>query len=64
MSIPDAKKHLAAGQFLEGSMKPKIEAAIQFLEAGGEDVIITDAEHIQPALDGRAGTHISLRRPT
>src|SRR5207237_1208544 len=42
LSITEAKKHLAAGQFPPGSMGPKIEAAIDFLEGGGERVVITD----------------------
>ena len=60
MGLRDAKHHLAEGHFPEGSMKPKIAAAVQFLEAGGEEVIITDPEHIRRALDGQSGTHISL----
>jgi len=58
LTIEESRRHLAEGHFLEGSMKPKIEAAIEFLEAGGEEVIITNPEHIPAALDGRAGTHI------
>jgi len=44
--------------FFEGSMKPKIEAAMDFLEAGGEEVIITDPEHLHAAVEGSGGTHI------
>jgi carbamate kinase len=62
IDLEDAKRFLAQGHFLEGSMKPKIEAAIEFLEHGGEKVIITDPEHIIPAIDGKAGTHILARR--
>lgn len=40
MTVKEAKKHLKAGEFLPGSMAPKIEAAIEFLEAGGEEVVI------------------------
>jgi carbamate kinase len=42
-------------------MMPKVEAAIDFLEAGGEEVIITDPHHLVQALDGKAGTHISTK---
>ena len=56
--IEEAKTFLAQGHFLEGSMKPKIEAAIDFLEGGGEEVIITDPDHIVSGLDGKTGTHI------
>jgi len=62
IDLEEAKRYLAQGHFLEGSMMPKIEAAIEFLEHGGEKVIITDPEHIVPAIDGKAGTHILARR--
>ncbi len=44
MSISEAKKYLAAGQFAEGSMAPKIRAAIHFIERSGKDTIITDTK--------------------
>jgi carbamate kinase len=56
------KLYLEEGHFLEGSMKPKIEAAIEFLENGGKEVIITNPEHIVDAVDGLTGTHIVGRR--
>ena len=59
MSVKEAKKHLASGEFLPGSMGPKIEAAIEFLEAGGEEVVITSPEFLKDALEGRAGTRIT-----
>ncbi len=52
---------LLEGHFQEGSMRPKIEAALQFLGKGGETVIITNPEHIPAALDGLTGTIISHR---
>ncbi|HEY6952075.1 MAG TPA: carbamate kinase [Bacteroidota bacterium] len=52
------KTYLHQGQFQEGSMKPKIEAALQFLEKGGQRVVITNPEHILPALEGKTGTII------
>ena len=58
MTVKEAKKHLKAGEFLFGSMAPKIEAAIKFLEAGGEDVVITSPDFLKDALEGRAGTRI------
>jgi carbamate kinase len=48
----------AQGQFKAGSMGPKIQAAIAFLEAGGLEVVITDPEHLGAALGGRAGTRM------
>ncbi|MEK9138632.1 MAG: carbamate kinase, partial [Bacteroidota bacterium] len=62
ISADSAKQYLSEGHFPEGSMKPKIEAAIDFIEAGGEEVIITDAEHLLPALEGSAGTHIGKNK--
>jgi len=50
--------YLKAGHFPAGSMGPKIEAALLFLNAGGEEVIITDPRHILDAVEGKAGTMI------
>jgi carbamate kinase len=61
LTIAEAKKHLAAGQFSAGSMGPKIEAAIDFMEHGGERVVITDLDHLIPAVEGKAGTRISKK---
>ncbi|MFZ3066148.1 MAG: carbamate kinase [Nitrospirota bacterium] len=58
MSVVDAKKYLTQGEFASGSMGPKIEAAIEFLEAGGKEVIITTPELIEKAMEGEAGTRI------
>jgi len=44
MSVKEAQKHFADGQFPAGSMGPKIEAAIQFVRANGKSVLITDVE--------------------
>jgi carbamate kinase len=59
MSIAEAEKHLAAGQFPPGSMGPKIEAAIQFVKASGKSVLITDVEHVRDAVAGNDGTLIT-----
>jgi carbamate kinase len=40
-------------------MLPKVQASIEFLEGGGRQAIITDAEHLAAALAGRAGTRIT-----
>lgn len=58
LTVSEAKKHLAAGQFPPGSMGPKIEAVVEFLEHGGEHAVITDLEHLAPAVRGKAGTQI------
>ena len=59
ITIAEVKKHIADGQFSEGSMKPKIEAALDFLKNGGKMVTITDPDHLIAALDGEAGTRIT-----
>ena len=59
MSVAEAEKHLATGQFPAGSMGPKIEASIQFVRATGKEVIITDVDHLRDALEGREGTVIA-----
>jgi len=59
MSLAEAKQYLAEGtHFAAGSMAPKIEAVIRFLEAGGEWAIITNPENLERALAGETGTHI------
>jgi len=58
LTLKEAKKHLAEGQFPPGSMGPKIEAAIAFLEGGGTRVVVTDLDHLVPAIAGKAGTQI------
>ena len=57
-SLSDMKRYLAEGHFPPGSMGPKVEAAIRFLESGGRRVIITSLETAVPALRGDTGTHI------
>jgi len=56
VTVAEAEKHLAAGQFPAGSMGPKIEAAVQFVRSTGREVLITDVEHLREALEGREGT--------
>ena len=58
MTVSEAKKYLAEGQFPPGSMGPKIEAAVNFLEGGGEKVVIASLDQALPALKGEAGTVI------
>ncbi len=60
LSISEAKKYLEEGQFPAGSMGPKIQAVINFLETGGKKAIITSIEKIKEALEGKAGTQIIL----
>lgn len=58
ITTAEARQYLTAGEFPPGSMGPKIEAAIAFVEAGGQECIITSTEHVAAAVQGRAGTHI------
>lgn len=58
LTVSEAQLYLAEGQFPAGSMGPKIEAAIQFVNRGGGQVLITDVEHLRDALAGREGTLI------
>jgi carbamate kinase len=59
MSLKEAKHYIAEGHFPPGSMGPKIQAAINFLEQEDSTVIITDAPTLEEALEGRAGTTIA-----
>jgi carbamate kinase len=56
--LAEIKRLYATGEFPAGSMGPKIDAAIDFLESGGRRVIISDATMLLEACGGRAGTHI------
>ncbi|HUP46570.1 MAG TPA: carbamate kinase [Thermoanaerobaculia bacterium] len=56
LTVVEAEKYLAEGQFPAGSMGPKIEAAVQFVKASGRQVLITDVEHLREAIAGTDGT--------
>ncbi len=56
--LREIRRFYAEGHFPPGSMGPKIEATIRFLEAGGKRVVITLPERMGEALEGRAGTTI------
>jgi carbamate kinase len=58
MTVAEARAHQADGQFPPGSMGPKIDAALRYLQAGGREVIITSIEKLHDALEGKAGTRI------
>lgn len=62
LTVEEAKKYKKEGHFPAGSMGPKIEAAIQFLESGGKEVIITSIPKAYDAVKkGTAGTRIVLK---
>jgi carbamate kinase len=58
ITVSEAKEYYAQGHFPPGSMGPKIEAAINFLENGGEKVIIASLDQVLEAMQGKAGTWI------
>lgn len=58
LTVADAKRYMAEGQFPAGSMGPKIAAAIDFLEHGGQRVIITQPHLLPEAIAGKNGTHL------
>jgi carbamate kinase len=59
MTLAEAKRYYEEGHFPSGSMGPKIEAAINFLEKGGKEALITNPENIELALQGKTGTRIT-----
>ena len=58
MTVKEAKKYIDEGHFKPGSMLPKINAVILYLESGGKEAIITDPEHIKDAIEWKTGTHV------
>lgn len=59
MTLAEAKQYMAEGHFAPGSMYPKIEAIVNYLEKGGSQAIITNPENIARALKGETGTVIA-----
>ncbi len=59
MTLSEAKRYLDEGtHFAKGSMAPKIEAVVAYLERGGGEAIITDPDNVERALAGETGTHV------
>ncbi len=58
MDVLEAEDLLVKGEFSTGSMRPKIESAIEFIRRGGEEVIISDPVHLVQGVRGEYGTHI------
>lgn len=58
MTVAEADDHLQRGEFLPGSMAPKVEAAITFLRCGGQRVLIGLPEALPQLLEGVAGTEL------
>jgi len=58
LTVAEAEKYLADGEFLKGSMGPKVEAAIRFVKWSGKEAIITSLHKAMDAIEGKNGTHI------
>lgn len=59
IKLDELKRYSEEGHFAPGSMLPKVQAVIEFLEGGGKKAIITNPESLALAVKGEAGTHIS-----
>jgi carbamate kinase len=59
LTLEQARRYLAEGHFAKGSMQPKIEAVIRYLDNGGREALITNPENIEKALEGMTGTRIT-----
>jgi carbamate kinase len=57
-TVSEMRRYLDEGHFPAGSMGPKVEAVIRFLERGGKHAIIAHLDDALPALQGEAGTHV------
>lgn len=58
ITADEAMQYMDAGHFPAGSMGPKIRSALNYLESGGREVIVTTPQNLEKALDGNAGTRI------
>ncbi len=61
VSLEEIKAYHKEGHFPAGSMGPKVDAAIRFLEGGGKRAIISHLDHAMPAILGETGTHIVVK---
>jgi carbamate kinase len=59
LTLAEARQYIKEGHFAKGSMLPKIQAIIRYLENGGEQALITNPENIGRALQGETGTWIT-----
>ncbi|HOT07537.1 MAG: Carbamate kinase [Methanosaeta sp. PtaB.Bin039] len=58
VNVAEAQSLLAAGEFSAGSMGPKVEAAMQYVEQTGQPALITDLNHLAASMDGKGGTWV------
>ena len=60
LSLSEARRYLAEGiHFAPGSMAPKIDAIIRYLQSGGRSAIVTDPPNLERAMRGETGTHFT-----
>jgi len=61
LSLAEAKEYLKQGiHFAKGSMEPKVQAIVEYLESTGGRAIVTNPENVERALAGKTGTHFSV----
>jgi carbamate kinase len=60
VTLSEAKAYMEQGHFAPGSMRPKVEAIIEYLERGGKDAIVTSLSALTKSLSGEAGTRFTL----
>jgi carbamate kinase len=58
MTVAEARHYIAEGHFKLGSMQPKVEACMQFIQNGGSEAVITCPEALSAALDRHTGTRV------
>jgi carbamate kinase len=58
VTAEELKRYAAQGHFAAGSMLPKVEAVIRFIESGGREAVITNPESLSEAVSGNGGTHV------
>jgi len=58
VKLKEIRRYHERGHFPPGSMGPKIQAAVQYIENGGKEVLVTSAKELLRALRGHTGTHI------
>ncbi|MFA6028269.1 MAG: carbamate kinase [Elusimicrobiota bacterium] len=58
MTLAEVRRYMKEGHFKPGSMLPKMQAIVEFLEGGGKRAIITNPENLEKAIAGGTGTHV------
>lgn len=61
VATEEMREHLEAGEFPAGSMGPKVESALTFVDGGGAHAVITSLPRLREALAGESGTHLRAR---